>query len=84
LFFVQILGVGWKAYWGKSWFKWNRFDFLLLSLTYIDLIMDFLTEYDDDVLVSGVMSTSIIRVFRFFKLIRFGRALRLFKVSKNE
>ena len=80
----QVIGLGWSGYWAKSWLTWNRFDFFLLGLTYIDLILDFLTQYDGiSGNLNGIASTSVMRIFRFFKLIRFGRALRLFKVCEQ-
>ncbi|GAU91560.1 hypothetical protein RvY_03788-2 [Ramazzottius varieornatus] len=79
---VKIVGFGWLVYWGRTWWSWNRFDLLLLILTYIDLVLDCLAEFGDESMASyheGVVSTSIIKIFRFFRLVRFGRALRLLK-----
>ncbi|XP_055341076.1 sodium/hydrogen exchanger 10-like isoform X2 [Paramacrobiotus metropolitanus] len=81
---IKITGLGFRGYWGKGYFlTWNRFDFLLLLLTYVDVTMDFLAEFSTGqikgVAQSKPFSASLIRIFRFFRLIRFGRALRLMK-----
>ena len=73
-----MCGLGMKQYWGKAWMTWNRFDFLILLITYVDLIMEVVT-------LSGVLSgrkvnPAAIRILRLARVLRASRALRLLRV----
>lgn len=72
----------WTAYWGSTWRTWNRFDLLILLVTYLDIIFAFLAIYGGSHQegVDAKLPLSVVRGLRFFRLVRFGRVIRLLKV----
>lgn len=72
-FLLKIMGLG-KLYW-KS--PWNIFDFLLLILAFVDVIMELFLDES-----AIAFSPTFFKFAKAFKSLRVSRLLRLFKLSK--
>ncbi|GAV08258.1 hypothetical protein RvY_17981-2 [Ramazzottius varieornatus] len=79
---IKVYELGWRGYWGSTWYSWNRVDFLLLMVSCIDIIVAFVclyVDHDEGKVVVGPAALSVLRIFRFFRLIRLLRAFQLLK-----
>ena len=63
---MKIYGLGWKPYWSDGW---NKFDFVLVAFSFLDLGMTFVS-----------LNFSFFRVLRVGRVI--GRILRIIRVSR--
>ncbi|XP_055341117.1 sodium/hydrogen exchanger 10-like [Paramacrobiotus metropolitanus] len=76
---IKVVGFGWSGYWGHTWLSFNRLNLFILCVTYIDLIIDFVIVYSAVGNNIDAQTLSNVRIIRFFRLVRFGRAFRLLK-----
>ncbi|OWA49880.1 putative Sodium/hydrogen exchanger 11 [Hypsibius exemplaris] len=79
---LKMVGLGVKQYFGKSLLTWNKLDFLILLLTYMDIILDTVTLIDPGLLSKnalGGLNPAAVRVLRLVRILRASRALRLLR-----
>jgi hypothetical protein len=61
---LKLTALGWRIYFHG---KWNRFDFLVIVLTYLFIIVSQVTDMDFGPQVTIIRSFRILRIFSFFK-----------------
>lgn len=66
---AKIMAINFSTYWSQSW---NRMDFVLVTISVVDLIVLEFTDADQDIRAFGAL-----RVLRVFRLVRKSRQVKL-------
>lgn len=67
---IKVTGFGWKEYWADPW---NKFDFILVCVSLVDISVSFLSS----------AFVKILRVLKAQKLLRLLRLSRMVKMLKS-
>lgn len=69
---LSIFAIGWKGYWIVAW---NKFDFVVVMMSLVDLLMSFAVKS---------MSSSFVRIGpQLIRIVRVLRVTRLLKLTRN-
>ncbi|XP_023229059.1 sodium/hydrogen exchanger 10-like [Centruroides sculpturatus] len=74
---LKVIGLGFWNYWNSHW---NKFDFIILILQFVDMLIDICFHYCQ---WYDTRSTTYLIVSRSFRLIRITRMFRIFKCLIN-
>jgi len=80
--FLRIYAFGKEFIWSEDW-RWNLLDFVIVSASFVELMLDLVAWIDNDVpngdfyVIKAMRVVRILRLVRVFRVVRFFRSLRV-------
>ena len=83
--FIQLIALD-KQYFRS---KWNIFDFIILSLSFLDIILEWTVFRggklcEDNAVTASILDPSFLKMAKVIRLLRLLRSLRLIKVRHRD